>query len=154
MALHGYEPESSVSLASARDLLVALSSGVEGSLLHRLLTGSGAPTESLQLFEASFRAMRSRRALRLVVDDTIIPDSGALRDDLVHVAEVLAAAESTDCIDYIARFLAGVARSSHDPRLEDAATALARDHSAGLALAADLARISGLVQDRLAAAGA
>ena len=54
----------------------------------------------------------------------------------------------------IARFLAGVARSSHDPRLEDAATALARDHSAGRALAADLARISGLVQDRLAAAGA
>ena len=31
-----------------------------------------------------------------------------------------------------------------------AATALARDHSAGRALAADLARISGLVQERLA----
>ena len=77
----------------------------------------------------------------------------ALRDDLVHVAEVLSAAEDASAIDYIARFLAGVARSARDQPLEDAATALARDHSAGRALAADLARISGLVQDRLAATG-
>jgi hypothetical protein len=69
VALQGYEPESGISLASARDLLVALSGGVEGSLLGRLLTGSVAPTETLQLFEASFQAMRGRRALRLVVDD-------------------------------------------------------------------------------------
>ena len=48
-----------------------------------------------------------------------------------------------------ARFLAGVARSAHDPALEAAATALARDYNAGHALATDLARISGMVQDRL-----
>ena len=81
------------------------------------------------------------------------PDRGALRDDLVHVAEVLAAAADTTAIDYIARFLAGVARSARDEPLEEAATALARDHSAGRALAADLARISGLVQDRLSVGG-
>ncbi len=66
------------------------------------------------------------------------------------MAEVLSTADDTASIDYIARFLAGVARSAHDRMLEDAATALARDHSEGRALAADLARISGLVQDRLA----
>ena len=53
-------------------------------------------------------------------------------------------------IDYIARFLAGVARSAHDRPLEVAATALARDHAQGAPLATDLARISGMVQDRLA----
>ena len=129
---------------------VALTAGADAFLAK--------PVESLAVFQhailSNLPADARPTGLRLVVDDTIVPDSGALRDDLVHVAAVLAAAESTDCIDYIARFLAGVARSSHDPRLEDAATALARDHSAGRALAADLARISGLVQDRLAAAGA
>ena len=91
VALRGYEPESGVSLASARDLLVALSSGVEGSLLHRLLTGSAAPTETLQLFEASFQAMRSRPALRLVVDDLqwVDPTSAALLHYLVRAAEAV-----------------------------------------------------------------
>ena len=64
--------------------------------------------------------------------------------------EVLSLADDTAAIDYIVRFLAGVARSAHDRMLEDAATTLARDHSEGKALATDLARISGLVQDRLA----
>ena len=87
--------------------------------------------------------------LRVVNSDVIQPDRGALRDDLAHVAEVLSAASDTTAIDYIARFLAGVARSAHDPALEAAATALARDYNAGHALATDLARISGMVQDRL-----
>ncbi len=79
----------------------------------------------------------------------IQPDPSGLRDDLAHVAEVLSSAHDTTEIDYIARFLAGVARSAHDPALEAAATALARDYNAGHALATDLARISGMVQDRL-----
>ena len=80
----------------------------------------------------------------------IQPDPSGLRDDLAHVAEILATAQDTAAVDYIAHFLAGIARSAHDPVLEAAATALARDHDAGHALASDLARISGLVQERLA----
>ena len=114
------------------------------------------PVESLghfqQLILSSLPAETRPRGLRLVSADLVHPDRTALRDDLAHVAEVLSAASDTTAIDYIARFLAGVARSSRDEPLEKAATALARDHSAGRALAADLARISGLVQDRLAAA--
>ncbi|MDM7458413.1 MAG: response regulator, partial [Paracoccus sp. (in: a-proteobacteria)] len=87
--------------------------------------------------------------LRILPDDRILPDSTGLREDLAHVAEVLAGAEDTAPIDYIARFLAGVARSAHDPDLAEAAAALARDHEAGNALAVDLARVSGMVQDRL-----
>lgn len=127
----------------------ALAAGADGFLTK--------PLESLAQFQQAILSALPAEArplgLRLLPDDVILPDSAALRDDLAHVAEVLSAAEDTSAIDYIARFLAGVARSSHDRPLEDAAAALARDHSAGRALAADLARISGMVQDRLAGAG-
>ncbi|WP_134726049.1 response regulator [Paracoccus luteus] len=129
---------------------VAMAAGADGFIEK--------PIESLALFQhlilEALPAEARPLGPRLLPDDIVSPDPGALRDDLAHVAEVLAAAEDTGAIDYIARFLAGVARSSRDRPLEDAATALARDHSAGRALAADLARISGLVQDRLSAVGA
>lgn len=128
----------------------AMEAGADGFLTK--------PVESLSHFQHLILSALPREAqptgLRVVNSDVIQPDRGALRDDLAHVAEVLSAASDTTAIDYIARFLAGVARSARDEPLEEAATALARDHSAGRALAADLARISGLVQDRLAAAGA
>ena len=95
-------------------------SGDPGNETVALTAGADAflakPVESLAVFQhailSNLPADARPTGLRLVVDDTIVPDSCALRDDLVHVAEVLAAAESTDCIDYIARFLAGVARRS------------------------------------------
>lgn len=127
----------------------ALAAGADGFLPK--------PVESLASFQHAILSVLPNAArpggLRLVGAEMVRPDAGALRDDLAHVAEVLSAAEDARAIDYIARFLAGVARSAHDQPLEDAATALARDHSAGRALAADLARISGLVHDRLAATG-
>ncbi|MDQ7263308.1 response regulator [Paracoccus sp. PS-1] len=114
------------------------------------------PIESLAAFQEAILAALPPEArppgLRVLPDDMIAADPEALRDDLAHVADVLSQADDTAAIDYIARFLAGVARSAHDRTLEDAATALARDHARGQALATDLARISGLVQDRLAAA--
>ncbi|HHY02212.1 MAG TPA: response regulator, partial [Paracoccus sp.] len=114
------------------------------------------PVESLALFQhmilSNLPAEARPMGPRAVPCETLRPDASALQDDLAHVADVLASASDTRAIDYIVRFLAGVARSARDEPLEQAAAALARDHSAGRALAADLARISGLVQDRLAAA--
>lgn len=131
--------------ADTRD--AALQAGADGFIVK--------PIESLAAFQQAILNALPDSArplgLRVLPDDIIVPDKGALRDDLAHVAEVLAQADDTDAIDYIARFLAGVARSSHDRTLEDAATALARDHSQGGPLALDIARISGMVQDRLAA---
>jgi hypothetical protein len=124
----------------------AMAAGADGFL--------DKPIESLAVFqEAILSALppdARPKGLRVLPDDMIAADPGALRDDLAHVAEVLSLADDTAAIDYIVRFLAGVARSAHDRMLEDAATTLARDHSEGKALATDLARISGLVQDRLA----
>ncbi len=126
---------------------LAMAAGADGFLAK--------PVESLAVFQqAILRALppdARGTGLRVVPDDVIQPDSAGLRDDLTHVAEILSNARDTAAIDYIARFLAGVARSAHDPALEAAATALARDHEAGHSLATDLARISSMVQDRLAA---
>lgn len=112
------------------------------------------PIESLALFQqtimSALPAEVRGRGLMVLPDDVIQPDASGLRDDLAHVAEILSSARDTTTVDYIARFLAGVARSAHDPMLEQAATALARDHQAGNAVAGDLARISGMVHDRLA----
>lgn len=125
----------------------AMQAGADGFIVK--------PIESLAHFQQAILdalpAEARPRGLRLLTDDVIVPDQAALRDDLAHVAEVLSQADDTAAIDYIARFLAGVARSSHDRPLENAATALARDHAQGQALAMDLARISGMVQDRLSA---
>ncbi|MDO5621811.1 MAG: response regulator [Paracoccus sp. (in: a-proteobacteria)] len=127
----------------------AIAAGADGFLTK--------PLESLAAFQQAILAALPEQArqlgLRALPDDLIAPDTTALRDDLTHVAQVLDAMEDTSAVDYIARFLAGVARSSHDHGLADAAETLARDHAEGRALAADLARISGLVQDRLMAAG-
>jgi len=124
----------------------AMAAGADGFLLK--------PIESLAGFQQAILACLPDAArpsgLRLMADDVIIPDQAALRDDLAHVAEVLAGADDVAAIDYIARFLAGVARSAHDRPLEDAASALARDHAEGQEIATELARISGMVQDRLA----
>lgn len=127
---------------------VALAAGADGFLAK--------PIESLGLFQQTILAalpVEARgRGLRILPDEVIQPDPSGLRDDLAHVAEILASAEDTTAVDYIAHFLAGIARSAHDPVLEAAATALQRDRDAGHALASDLARISGLVQERLAKA--
>lgn len=125
----------------------AMRAGADGFLVK--------PIESLAVFQQAILSALPVEArpqgLRLLPDDVIAADPAALRDDLTQVADALSQADDTEAIEYIARFLAGVARSAHDRMLEDAATALARDHAHGRALATDLARISGLVQDRLAA---
>lgn len=115
------------------------------------------PIESLAAFQQAILAALppedQPRGLRLISDEVICPDDAALRDDLAHVADVLANSQDTSTINYIARFLAGVARSVRDRALEDAAHALERDNRDGHALAANLTRISGLVHERLNAVG-
>ncbi|WEF26002.1 response regulator [Paracoccus sp. S3-43] len=127
----------------------ALMAGADGFLAK--------PIESLAVFQQTILSALPVEArglgLHILPDEAnevIRPDPSGLRDDLAHVAEILSTAQDTAAVDYIAHFLAGIARSAHDPVLEAAATALARDRDAGHALATDLARISGLVQERLA----
>lgn len=128
---------------------VALAAGAQGFLLK--------PIEKLAVFQQAILSALPPElrcsGLRVLPDDTICPDKAALRDDLSHIVDILASAEDTSSIDYIANFLAGVARSVHDRPLEDAAQSLARDNRAGHTLAAGLARISGMLHERLEAVG-
>lgn len=123
----------------------ALAAGAQGFLLK--------PIEKLAVFQQAILAALPpelrNRGLRVLPDDTICPDRAALRDDLTHIADILANAHDTSSIDYIANFLAGVARSVRDQPLEDAAKSLARDNREGHTLAAGLARVSGMLHERL-----
>ncbi len=114
----------------------------------------GKPLESLSVFQQAILSALPLAGrppgLHLVPDEQITPDPLALRDDLSHIAAVLADAPNLAALDYIAQFLSGIARSAHDLPLEDAAAALARARRVGPGAAPDLRRLSGLVQSRLA----
>lgn len=122
----------------------ALAAGADGFLPK--------PIESLAAFQqAILQSMPENGApmgLRALADDRVTPDPLALQDDLAHAAEKLAESPDAGDIDYIARFVVGVARSAHDPALEKAALAL-RDTSS--MPKPDVAHLSGMMQERLAA---
>ncbi|MCV2490790.1 AAA family ATPase [Geodermatophilus sp. YIM 151500] len=114
----GYEPDSAIPLAAARELLRSLSARTEGALVERLLFGSRtAAGDTLQLFEAAARAMTARPLLHVVVDDLQWVDetSLALLHYAVRAAEatasplvVVAAGRPTVPADRFASALAGV----------------------------------------------
>ncbi len=115
----------------------ALAAGADGFL--------DKPVESLAAFQATILcALSPDHAPPVTLAEPIRPDRTALRDDLQHAAALLADVGDDQHLDYVARFLRGIALSAHDRPLADAALRLAADGRAGID------RISGLVRDRLA----
>jgi len=119
----------------------ALAAGAQGFLEK--------PVESLAAFQAAILGALPR-GLRQAAEaadpaDRVEPDQIALHDDLTHIAALLGDSPNGRSLDYIARFLSGVALAAHDPVLQNAAAELARNPRCGTA------RVSGLVRDRLAA---
>ncbi|MGH1331019.1 MAG: response regulator [Paracoccaceae bacterium] len=86
---------------------------------------------------------------RALLNEMVTPDPMALQDDLSHVADILTTQSDEDMLDYIAQFLEGVARSAGDAPLAQAAHDLALNRGAGAPYQSDLARVAGLVQQRL-----
>lgn len=118
----------------------ALGAGADGFLAK--------PIESLAAFQrAVLSALPDGHAatVRRGDEDGIEPDPIALRDDLVRAAGLLGAAADDRALDYVAQFLAGIARSSHDAPLAAAASAVRHLHRQGVP------RLQGVVRDRLAA---
>nr|WP_066811475.1 response regulator [Frigidibacter mobilis] len=151
---------------------LAMAAGADGFL--------SKPVESLALFQAAVLAAlpptRHPPGPRALPGEIIHPDPLALRDDLVLAADLLADAEEDEtrpppdaardpaetglprhpaargaALDYVAQFIGGLARSSRDNALAEAASALQRDRAAGRETRADRSRLSRLVQARLAA---
>jgi len=123
----------------------AIGAGADGTLAK--------PIESLAVFQqAVLKQLPSDRrpfGLQVVPTDVVAPDPIAFHDDLAHIAEVLNGTEDAHTLDYAARFLAGVARSAHDQPLEQAAERLANARAMGQAFGTDLARVAGMLQERL-----
>lgn len=124
---------------------VALAAGADGFL--------SKPVESLAVFQQTIlQALPTTThswGLAIVPDELIQPDAASLRADLSHVIKSLSDMNDTDSLDYVARFLAGVARSAGDQPLETAATELARSQQDGIVPPEEVARISGMVEKRL-----
>lgn len=111
------------------------------------------PVESLALFQqAILGALPSESrpiGLRALPSDMVLPDIGALRDDLAHVANALGHAPGADELRHVVRFTAGLARSARDAALEQAAAAVLEDAEALQDSAAAVGRLQRLVEQRL-----
>lgn len=125
---------------------MAIAAGADGFLTK--------PFSSLASFQQAILsrlpAGRQPPSPRQVSDEMIEPDPIAYRDDMVHLADVLNDHTSEKVVDYVAQFTSGVARSANDTPLLDAALSLAKARAAGRPSQASLARLAGIVQERLA----
>ncbi|MDF1855253.1 response regulator [Pseudooceanicola sp.] len=132
-------------------------SGDDGAKARALGAGADGfiakPVESLAQFHtALLRHLPPDRQVaqqRPVTQDMVHPDRIAFRDDMAHLAEVLSKNLEDTTLDYLAQFLGGLARSARDQELISAAVALAMSRKEGRATRSDVARIAGLVQERL-----
>jgi two-component system, OmpR family, response regulator len=111
------------------------------------------PLDRLGAFQASIlRHLPTDRqppGPRLVADEGVAPDLLALRDDLAQVAPALSGAAAADEVDYAARFLGGLARSTQDQPLTAAVDALRAAQAEGRPVADDLAALARVVRARL-----
>lgn len=116
------------------------------------------PIGSIAAFQSAILAHlpadRQPPGPRLLSDEVVAPDRVAFHDDLSHVAEVLdSRAAGNGTVDYVTKFLHGVAQSAEDADLEQAAAKLAALKSQGAPLDGGIAELSDLVQARLRDSG-
>jgi DNA-binding response OmpR family regulator len=123
----------------------AIAAGADGFLAK--------PITSLAVFQEAvlsrLPAEQQPPGPRPLRDEEIKPDRMAFQDDMAHVADVLSDQAEDKVLDYLAQFVSGVARSAQDAPLARAAESLAASRRRGAPVATDMARIAGLVQERL-----
>ncbi|UYV38202.1 response regulator [Rhodobacteraceae bacterium D3-12] len=111
------------------------------------------PLSNLSLFQSvilsHLPAERQPSGPRIISGEEMLPDQVSYRDDLTHAAELLTDSAEGPSLDYLAQFVYGVARSAHDEQLERAARSLTLSRSEKRPTGSALARLAGLVQERL-----
>lgn len=111
------------------------------------------PLTSLTAFQTAvlshLPADRRPNGPRAVAQDEITPDPIAYTDDLAHAADVLGDDQSEQSIAYVTQFLAGIALSAGDQSLQRATEDVIDCQSKGKVPPNSVARLAGLVQDRL-----
>ncbi|MCR8726243.1 response regulator [Frigidibacter sp. ROC022] len=86
---------------------------------------------------------------RALGGETVQPDEAAFHDDLAQIADLLTATAAEDRLGYITQFLEVLAVQAGDKALRHAADRLRRARETGQPWGPDLARLAGLVQERL-----
>lgn len=124
---------------------VAHAAGADG-FLAKPLTDLAAFQEAVL---AHLPAERQPGGPRMINHEIVEPDRIAYRDDMAHAADVLNDGADDQNIDYVAQFLEGVARSAEDRPLMVAAQSLAMARANGTPARMDIARLAGLIQERL-----
>ena len=123
----------------------ALDAGADGFLTK--------PLTSLDAFQQAILSQLPKnpmpRGPRALGGETVRPDHAAFRDDLAHVADLLTGMNDEARLGYITQFLEGLAVQAGDVPLQHAADRLRRSRNEGQPYGPDLARLAGLVQDRL-----
>ena len=111
------------------------------------------PIASLAVFQhaviAALPEERRPNLIRAVEHEPVSPDPLAYQDDMAHAAELLGAKTDIVSLEYVSKFLVGVARSAADAPLERASQDLAQAKLDGKPVQADLARVVALIHDRL-----
>lgn len=143
--------------SSARvDVLLGMSGDTGAESLARAAGADGfiaKPIANLGEFQeiilSAMPATARPAGIYPVSNENISPDPIALQDDFVHISDLMTLNKGDDMLDYIAQFLAGIARTADDSELIDAASSLASHREQGLPFGSDVARITGLVHDRI-----
>ena len=146
--LRDAHPQSTIILGMSGDPdgeALALEAGADGYLAK--------PLTSLAQFQEVILSMlpsdRQPAGLRELSDEEINPDPIAYQDDLAHMADIINTAEDENTMDYVAQFLAGVAQSAEDDAMLAAIEDLNRQRAEGGPTGSEMARLAGLVQERL-----
>lgn len=124
---------------------IAIAAGADG-FLAKPITNLATFQEAILAHISSDHQPNGPREMN---NEDIIPDPIAYRDDMNHVADILGDQSDNRTLDYIAQFVTGVARSAQDHALEAAGLSLSATRKSGLPARSDLARIAGLVQERI-----
>ena len=111
--------------ATQRPTVVLATSGMDRSTAEDMAFAAGAdgflpkPIESLAAFQQEILRHLPQdlrpKGLRLVSEDTVVPDELALHEDLATAKDMLSDTSIDD--DFIAGFLKGIARTGHDETL-------------------------------------
>ncbi len=146
--LNGLQPRVPAILATSGD------PDMEQASLHAGANGfMPKPISSLAIFQqmviAALPAERRPNLIRAIEHEPVLPDPLAYQDDMAHAAELLGAKSDMVSLDYVGKFLVGVARSAEDVALEHASQNLVAAKQNGDPIQTDLARVVALVHDRL-----
>ncbi|THH36572.1 response regulator [Aliishimia ponticola] len=124
---------------------MAMSAGADGFLAKPVTSLGGFQETILSLLPLD----RRPNGPRSISNDEIIPDPIAYQDDLAHMADIMDTGVDEQTMDYVAQFLAGVARSADDDAMLAAVEQLTRKRAVGGSTGSELAQLAGLVQQRL-----